>query len=56
MKCEKDFFLYDLKVEVVLDGRSAVCRHIEGQSFVVQGENLVFQEAHQPCRAYITWA
>ena len=47
MKSEKEFFLYDLKVEVVLDGRSAVCRHIEGQPFAVQGENLVFQEAQQ---------
>ena len=36
------FELYDLKVEVVLDGRSPVCRHIEGEFFTVEGENLVF--------------
>lgn len=36
------FHLYDLKVEVVLDGRTPVCRHIEGEAFTVEGENLVF--------------
>ena len=36
------FFLYDLKVEVILDGRTPVCRHIEGEYFTVEGENLVF--------------
>lgn len=36
------FWLYDLKVETVLDGRTAVCRHIEGESFTVEGETLVF--------------
>ena len=37
-----EFVLYDLKVEVVLDGRQPVCRHIEGEFFTVEGENLVF--------------
>ena len=36
------FWLYDLKVESVLDGRTPVCRHVEGESFRVEGENLVF--------------
>lgn len=36
------FWLYDLRVETVLDGRTPVCRHIEGESFVVEGETLVF--------------
>jgi uncharacterized repeat protein (TIGR04076 family) len=41
---EKDgFWLYDLKVETVLDGRKPVCRHIEGESFRVEGEALVFE-------------
>lgn len=38
------FWLYDLKVETVLDGRVPVCRHIEGESFEVIGETLVFPE------------
>ena len=37
------FWLYDLKVETVLDGRTPVCRHIEGESFRVEGESLVFE-------------
>ncbi|MEM8731659.1 MAG: TIGR04076 family protein [Pseudomonadota bacterium] len=36
------FWLYDLQVETVLDGRTPVCRHIEGESFRVEGETLVF--------------
>ena len=36
------FYLYDLKIETVLDGRTPVCRHIEGEFFIVEGENLVF--------------
>ena len=36
------FWLYDLKIETVLDGRTPVCRHIEGESFRVEGETLVF--------------
>ncbi len=37
------FWLYDLKVETVLDGRVPVCRHVEGEYFRVEGENLVFE-------------
>ena len=45
------FWLYDLKVETVLGGRSAVCRHIEGDCFRVEGETLVF-EADQRVSMY----
>ena len=38
----RGFWLYDLKVETVLDGRTPVCRHVEGESFRVEGEALVF--------------
>lgn len=41
------FWLYDLKVETVLDGRTPVCRHIEGESFAVEGEALVFSEGQR---------
>lgn len=37
------FWLYDLKVETVVGNRTAVCRHIEGESFRVEGELLVFE-------------
>ena len=43
-KGDEDFWLYDLKVETVLDGRTPVCRHVEGESFRVEGEALVFEE------------
>ncbi|MCV3273320.1 TIGR04076 family protein [Roseobacter sinensis] len=39
---ERGFWLYDLRVETVLDGRTPVCRHVEGESFSVEGETLVF--------------
>ena len=39
-----EFWLYDLKVETVLGGRTPVCRHVEGESFRVEGETLVFEE------------
>lgn len=39
---EPGFWLYDLRVETVLDGRTPVCRHVEGEAFRVIGENLVF--------------
>ena len=42
MTQDDSYELYDLKVEVVLDGRTPVCRHIEGEAFTVEGENLVF--------------
>ena len=44
---EDGFFLYDLRVEVVLDGRTPVCRHIEGEAFTVEGETLVFTGDHR---------
>lgn len=47
MSADGEFHLYDLKVEVVLDGRQPVCRHIEGESFLVEGENLVFAEGQR---------
>ena len=38
-----EFWLFDLKVETVLDDRTPVCRHVEGESFRVEGETLVFE-------------
>lgn len=38
------FWLYDLRIETVLDGRMPVCRHIEGESFAMQGETLIFDQ------------
>lgn len=38
------FWLYDLRIETVLDGRTPVCRHVEGESFRMEGETLVFPE------------
>ena len=47
MADEGEFFLFDLKVEVVLDGRVPVCRHVEGEAFTVEGENLVFEKGQK---------
>ena len=44
MADDGEFWLYDLRVETVLDGRTPVCRHIEGESFAVEGEALVFPQ------------
>lgn len=44
---EAGFWLYDLCVETVLDGRTPVCRHIEGERFRVEGEALVFDGPHR---------
>ena len=41
------FYLYDLKIETVLDGRTPVCKHIEGEFFTVEGENLVFSKKQE---------
>lgn len=41
------FWLYDLSVETVLDGRVPVCRHIEGERFLVEGEALVFPKGQR---------
>lgn len=40
---DQEFWLYDLMVETVLDGRTPVCRHVEGERFRVEGETLVFE-------------
>ena len=48
---EAGFWLYNLRVETVLDGRTPVCRHVEGESFRVVGENLVF-DADQKVSMY----
>ncbi len=45
------FWLYDLKVETVVGDREAVCRHVEGESFRVAGETLVF-DAQQRVSMY----
>ena len=42
MTSDSVFYLYDLKIETVLDERTPVCNHIEGDFFTVEGENLVF--------------
>lgn len=42
MEQDAGFWLYDLRVETVLDGRTPVCRHVEGEFFTVEGEALVF--------------
>ncbi len=47
MAKDDEFWLYDLKVETVLDGRTPVCRHIEGECFYVEGETLRFEEGQQ---------
>ena len=44
---EAGFWLYDLRVTTVLEGRTPVCRHIEGESFTVSGENLIFDHCQQ---------
>lgn len=38
------FWLYDLRVETVVSDRTSVCRHVEGESFRVEGELLVFED------------
>lgn len=44
---DKGFWLHDLRVETVLDGRTPVCRHVEGESFRVVGESLVFDNQRE---------
>lgn len=39
------FELYDLKVETIAGDRPFVCSHKAGESFLVQGENLVFPDS-----------
>ena len=47
MTSDSVFYLYDLKIETVLDGRTPVCKHIEGDFFNVEGENLVFSKKQE---------
>ena len=51
VESEPGFWLHDLLVETVIEGRPIVCRHVEGESFRVEGETLVF-EAGQPVSMY----
>ena len=44
MSNQEDFWLYELEVETVLEGRTPVCRHIKG-------ENLLFLK-HQKISMY----
>lgn len=37
------FWLYDLHVETVVGDRTAVCCHVEGEAFRVEGELLIFE-------------
>ena len=39
---QDQFWLYDLKVEVVATDKPMVCDHQPGQYFLMEGENLVF--------------
>ena len=38
------FWLYDLRVETVVADRTSVCRQVEGESFRVEGELLIFDQ------------
>ncbi len=40
---EDGFWLYDLRVDTVIGDRPPVCRHVPGEAFRVEGENLVFE-------------
>ena len=42
MSDSREFWLYDLKIEVIASDRPMVCDHQVGQYFLMQGENLVF--------------
>lgn len=41
------FWLYDLRVITVIGERTPVCHHVEGDSFRVEGESLVFNEGQR---------
>jgi len=43
MLMDDGFWLYDLKIETVIGDRPPVCRHVAGESFLVEGETLVFE-------------
>jgi uncharacterized repeat protein (TIGR04076 family) len=38
-----EFLLFDLKVEVIGGEKPFMCSHVAGSYFLVQGENLVFE-------------
>tara|TARA_A100001037_G_scaffold175959_1_gene157734 strand:- start:239 stop:625 length:387 start_codon:yes stop_codon:yes gene_type:complete len=38
------FWLHDLRIDVVTDGRPMTCSHHEGEAFTVEGEDLVFSK------------
>ncbi len=42
MTAGDEFWLYDLKVEVLASDKPMVCNHEAGDFFLVQGENIVF--------------
>lgn len=42
MSKHDQFWLYDLKVEVIGTDKAMVCDHQPGQYFLMQGENLIF--------------
>ena len=44
MSDPKEFWLYDLRVEVVAGEQPMVCNHRAGDYFLVQGENIIFGE------------
>jgi uncharacterized repeat protein (TIGR04076 family) len=46
-QADDSFWLYDLHVETVVADRTSVCRHIEGESFRVEGELLIFDAQQQ---------
>ena len=46
-QADDSFWLYDLRVETVVADRTSVCRHVEGESFRVEGELLVFDNQQQ---------
>ncbi|MEM1047930.1 MAG: TIGR04076 family protein [Pseudomonadota bacterium] len=43
---DKDFELFDLRVETISGPGPMVCNHPVGSYFLVQGENLIFPEPH----------
>ena len=41
---EGRFWLYDLRVETTIGDRVTICHHVEGDSFRVEGESLIFDK------------
>ncbi len=39
---DDSFWLYDLEIETVIGDRDVVCHHVEGSTFRMEGETLVF--------------